>query len=313
MKWHNLNEQGYIINTSNIIIWPLPEKGGVYIYKIIINEKEKTYVGSTIDLKRRFRQHRHRAWVYQETSKYNTALYNYAAHYGWQNFKFAILELVDLNFDIKENRKFLFSIEQKYLNQFYPELNTSKIAGSTLGFKHKDKLILNENKNSKYTKLSKIKLKPDPSKETIVKMKLHSKNKIVSLYTKNNLLIKNFPTIRKAAEYVQLSPTSVSTYIKNEKLWNHSYRFVLKSNAPLNEKSFYFPLDNFNEKNIFIVNTKIKKSKGYIFEVWFKNKIIYRFESIAKASRFLNISYNTLTTYYSNNKLWNNKFKFNII
>jgi hypothetical protein len=100
-------------------------------------------------------------------------------------------------------------------------LNVNKTAGSMVGYKHKDfhnklEFIHKEdfyvdNKSIQYKK-------PGLSKETILKLKLHNKNITVSIYNKENQLIKEFNRIKKTAEFVGLSPSSVSGYIKNGKL-----------------------------------------------------------------------------------------------
>lgn len=46
-------------------------------------------------------------------------------------------------------------------------------------------------------------------------MKLHSKYLVVSIYDKNNELIKEFNRIKTAVEFVGLSSSSVSGYIKS--------------------------------------------------------------------------------------------------
>lgn len=52
-----------------------------------------------------------------------------------------------------------------------------------------------------------------PAKKTILKLKIHSKDIVVSIYEKNNELIKEFNRIKTAAEFVGLSSSSVSGYM----------------------------------------------------------------------------------------------------
>lgn len=50
-------------------------------------------------------------------------------------------------------------------------------------------------------------------KPAILKLKIHSKDIVVSIYEKNNELIKEFNRIKTAAEFVGLSSSSVSGYM----------------------------------------------------------------------------------------------------
>jgi hypothetical protein len=99
--------------------------------------------------------------------------------------------------------------------------------------------------------------------ETLLKLKLHNKDITVSIYDKNMNLIKEFDRIKKAADYVGLDRSSVSTYIKNGNLWQNSYYFKLKVNSPINYDNETYSLNKLTE-----VNNNIKKTnRSYILEV----------------------------------------------
>jgi len=58
--WFNLNKEGYIIDNSNkVIIRPLLEREAVYVYKLSLENEEKYYIGSTVNMVQRFRQHKY--------------------------------------------------------------------------------------------------------------------------------------------------------------------------------------------------------------------------------------------------------------
>lgn len=315
--WYDLDKEGNIVDKdSNIIIRPLLQRPTIYVYKLNLGDEEKLYVGSTINMVQRFRQHRYRAELYATKFKYNSILYNCVSKYGWDNFKFGIVKYLDF---YPENEWFdkkdvLLKIEQDYIDLWSPELNINKTAGSMLGFKHiKNNEFKFELNHDKFLKKNKdiSSLKPIINKETILKLKLHNKSITVSIYDINNILVKKFNRIKAAAEFVGLSASSVSGYIKNGKLWNNKYYFKLKINTILDENASNFPLDN--NDNIVIKSTITnKKSKSYKLEVIYKDEIIYRFRSIREASKYLNISKITLLKYSIENKLWKHKFKFRI-
>lgn len=311
IKWYNLNKQGYIVN-KNIIINPLSKEAGIYIYKLTCDNKKGIYIGSTINMTQRFRQHKYRANIHLKEFKYNNILYNSVAKYGWENFKFGIIKYVNFSDDMKwlDKKEILFRIEQNYINKFCPNLNINKIAGSMLGFKHK-MLKLERIKKLPETYNDNIYLKPSINQETILKLKLHNKNITVSIFSNTNQLIQEFIRIRAAAEFVGLSPSSVSGYIKSGRLWNNRYYFKLKTNTILDKKSTIFPLEN---KNLIIryQDPTLKNNKSYSLEVLENNQLLFKFRSIREASKYLNISKITLTKYSFENKLWKNKFKFKI-
>lgn len=240
VKWYNLDIEGYIVD-NNFIIRPLLNKAAIYVYKLFIDNKEKLYIGSTINMVVRFRQHKYRAEIHARDLKYNSILYNNVAKYGWDNFKFGIIEYVDFepNTEWQSLKDILLKKEQKYLDLLSPELNINKVAGSMLGFKHSEENKLKfglTRKGKSFTKSKHISIRPPISKETILKLKLHNKNITVSIYNTNNELIKEFNRIKIAAEFVGLSATSVSGYIKSGKLWNNLYYFKLKINSILKEE-----------------------------------------------------------------------------
>ena len=99
----------------------------------------KTYVGSSVDLKRRFYQYYSLHTL--ETS--NMIIYKAILKYGYSNFSLYILEYCD--------ESILIEREQYYLDLFKPEYNSLKIAGNTLGYIHSEGTIakMSEKKSGK--------------------------------------------------------------------------------------------------------------------------------------------------------------------
>jgi len=98
-------------------------KSGIYQIKNLKNNK--IYIGSSVDIRNRWRNHLF--WL-RNNRHYNSHLQRSFNKYGEKYFEFKVLELV-----IKKN---LIKHEQFYLNKFNPKFNIDKFAGSNLGFQH---------------------------------------------------------------------------------------------------------------------------------------------------------------------------------
>ena len=99
------------------------------IYKILNKITNDFYVGSAIDVEKRFRHHKNRL----RTEKHHNIILQRAWNkYGEANFLFEIIEEVN-------DKNILLLREQYYLDNLYPLYNICKIAGNTLGRKHTKK------------------------------------------------------------------------------------------------------------------------------------------------------------------------------
>lgn len=191
---------------------------GIYAYRLIFDET-RFYIGSAINLAQRFRQHRYKCSKYKGN---NNKFYYAVKKYEWNNFEYGILE------NTKLVNKAIVNIEQNYLNKYLASLNTSKKAGSVLGYKHSDtdKLKMGDLRISKSYKWA---FKPGSqrivSEETRNKLKLRTRGTPVRIYDKNRNLIKSLPTMKEAGNFVGLSYSSISKYISKGTLWNDKYYF----------------------------------------------------------------------------------------
>lgn len=84
--WYNINKNGYINR-------PLDNILAIYIYIIIFDNKEVYYIGYSIQLT--FRMSSHRSCVFNN-NKNHLLLYKFLLKYEWDNFKFEILEYINL-------------------------------------------------------------------------------------------------------------------------------------------------------------------------------------------------------------------------
>ena len=104
------------------------------------------------------------------------------------------------------------------------------------------------------------------------------------------------------ANFVGLSASSISKYIKSGLSWNNLYFFKLSVE---NDKSFVFSLENES-----IINDKIyknlseKKYKSSLnIDILDNNEVIYNFDSLRAASKYLNISRPSLVEYSKSERL----------
>ena len=153
------------------------------IYKIANKVTGDFYIGSAINIDRRFSQHksdlkkqRHRNQILQRTND----------KYGFDNLSFEVIELIN-------DKNSLISREQFYIDTLNPKYNIRKIANSNLGLKW--------SAETKY-KLSKARLGKKLSEETKRKMSESKKGNKCGLGNKNFLGKKHSEeTKRKLSEF----------------------------------------------------------------------------------------------------------------
>jgi group I intron endonuclease len=88
----------------------------------------KSYIGSSVDLGRRFSEYFRASQLKKDNKVINKALLKY----GYSNFSFETLEHCDPSVVIQK--------EQYYIDLFKPEYNVSPTAGSTLGYRHSESI-----------------------------------------------------------------------------------------------------------------------------------------------------------------------------
>jgi group I intron endonuclease len=100
-------------------------KSGVYLGTNLINGNN--YVGSSVNLGKRFSSYF--SFNYITNPKNNMLINKALVKYGYSNFSLEILEYCD-------DPDLAISREQYYMDLLKPVYNLSKVAGSSLGFKH---------------------------------------------------------------------------------------------------------------------------------------------------------------------------------
>jgi group I intron endonuclease len=124
-KLNNIQAEAKFIDIKlsySDILFNIKDKGGVYMFFNLIDGN--FYIGSSINLARRFRIH------LNSVDSVKLPLPLAINKYGPNNFVFLILKYCDRIEDI------CLGLEQHYLDLYKPKYNLLKIAGSSLGFKH---------------------------------------------------------------------------------------------------------------------------------------------------------------------------------
>jgi len=92
-------------------------RAGIYQWRHI--KSGQIYIGSAVDLSKRFKNYYNKAYVIcYKTSYINNALFSH----GYSSFSLTILEYLDItNLSLEETRKFILEREQSYLDSLEPE------------------------------------------------------------------------------------------------------------------------------------------------------------------------------------------------
>jgi len=147
--------------------------------------------------------------------------------YGKNTFVFLFIEQYNFDFEqsIEENRVLLLAMEQHYLDLLSPRYNILKVAGSPLGSKMSAEAKAKISAARKATTLS-----PDHrDKFAGTGAKNHRFGKTapnavkVYIYSLDDQLIKEFPSLKTAAEWFGVSTMSIHNYLKSGKQFKGEY------------------------------------------------------------------------------------------
>src|SRR6266849_4113006 len=225
------------INKSRIIS---DNKRKCGVYRITNLTNSKSYIGSSNNLSIRFRGY----FNVNQLMKSNMYIYKAILKYGYSNFSLDILEYCEPNL--------LIAREQYYLDTLKPEYNILKIAHSFLGFKHslKTRAIMSINntgvnhplygKNSTYETRIKIgKALRYNSTIDIIPNMYTNESKLnplllnysrlkVKVFDQSNNVVNEFPSMRNAALYLNVS-TQTMRKILNNKILHVGFTYVFEA------------------------------------------------------------------------------------
>jgi len=235
------------------------------IYRWTHKSSGKTYVGSTLNLTLRFLGYFSLAFLKKELRIGNSIIYRSMLKYGPSAFSLEILEYCD--------PLSLISREQYYLDLLKPELNILRVAGSSAGFKHREKtkellrIIGLKRKVSEETRLS-ISINNSQSKSVVI-INRESGSEIV------------FPSIIKASDYMNISPTHFNYYL---------------SRQPIKGKYLVTKIDDIDVTSVYKINEPRVNPKALIVcATKIDSGSSFTFPSMTKAAEFLGVTLSFLS------------------
>lgn len=284
IAWYNIDKNGYIDKY-------LINQAAVYIYMKMPNlyEKASYYVGSSIHLTSRISSHRSLITYLDNYKKKGSPIfYRSVREHGWLNFKFGVLEYVDLSniINVKQKRKTLLLREQYYLDNIDPSLNTCKMADSPLGVKRDKMFSINLSKSRRGkrkkldTKVNKINnITKIVTSETRLLISSRCQGVSVKIFDKSNNLVNEFPTITSAAKHFGVDNKTISMIYKTGKSYDdYTYKF------------------------------EVKDTKVWVYDS--NKELIILLDNIKKTSEWSSITESTISNYIRSGKLYKNKFYF---
>lgn len=173
-------------------------KSGIYRWTNVINNK--IYIGSSLNLSRRFKQYYNYSYITKP--KCNVPIHCALLKYGCSNFKLEILEYCVISSLIER--------EQYYMNLLRPEYNVLKTAGSALGFKHNEatlKLFRSTRLGRKFSEATRLKLSANNHKSIAVILKNNETGVVTRFISKS-----------KAAEFLGVSETTIRNFLKQDRI-----------------------------------------------------------------------------------------------
>jgi hypothetical protein len=193
-KYENMDTQKLKILEEN------KGKSGVYLIRNLNNKK--FYVGSSIDIGRRFKEYFNISHLLRRDKLPICAA---LSKYGYSQFSVEIMEYCNISIVIER--------EQYYLNLLKPQYNILKIAGSLKGFLHSEET---KNKLSDVFKGNVNSLnQPNATPVTVLDLETGKTNKYTSA--------------RKAAEALNISNSIVSGRLREKSHKPYLKRYVFRN------------------------------------------------------------------------------------
>nr|YP_009568462.1 GIY-YIG intron encoded protein [Drechslerella brochopaga]QBL02543.1 GIY-YIG intron encoded protein [Drechslerella brochopaga] len=159
----------------------------------------KTYVGSAIDLNKRFKDYLSPSYLAKELLKHNNIIYKALLKYGYDKFDLEILEYCDKNSILKR--------EQYYIDKIKPLYNICTVAGSSLG------------------RITTLETREKLKAAWVIKKLNQVGVKQVEVTDINTGNVEVYQSIRQTAIALKTNHTTVRKYINNQQLYLNRYKF----------------------------------------------------------------------------------------
>nr|YP_010390664.1 GIY-YIG endonuclease [Fusarium asiaticum]QJT59516.1 GIY-YIG endonuclease [Fusarium asiaticum]QJT62211.1 GIY-YIG endonuclease [Fusarium asiaticum]QJT63584.1 GIY-YIG endonuclease [Fusarium asiaticum]QJT64129.1 GIY-YIG endonuclease [Fusarium asiaticum]QJT64408.1 GIY-YIG endonuclease [Fusarium asiaticum] len=175
------------------------DKSGIYLWRNKINGK--TYVGSSVNLAKRFKNYFNESYLTR--LKDYMVIYKALLAYGHENFTIEILEYCD--------PASILEREQYYLDTLNPKYNILKVAGSSFGYKHSEEVLL-KMRDRKASLDARLKMS----------VKNHKRQAVIVTDNQTGVITK-FSTMKQAGIFLNISTTMIGKYLKSNKLFKGIY------------------------------------------------------------------------------------------
>lgn len=188
------------------------------VYSITNTVNSKVYIGSSVNIKQRFRRHKHDLLHNKHGNKHLQSSFN---KHGLENFEFKIIECCeDCN---------LQDLENFYISDLSPEYNQKQFSEHRAGYIQSQLAI--ENKSKAMKKMSR---NIDGNKNT------HRRGlcKPISLYSLEGEFLSEYPCQKDLIEEQGGSKAYLATVLSKNKLY-YKGKIVKYSNSEITEKDIF--------------------------------------------------------------------------
>lgn len=181
------------------------------IYMITCKSNNKIYIGSSINISKRWKEHINDLKSNRHRSKYLQNCYN---KYGEDSLKFEVIHEC-----ISDKKEDILRDEQFYIDTLNPEFNTLKIAGSSLGYKPTEE---------SRKKMSEAQKGKKHSEEHIQKRANACKKPIIQ-YSLDNVFIKEWMSIKDAGINLGIHEYSIGQCCKGKRKTAGGFKWKYKN------------------------------------------------------------------------------------
>jgi group I intron endonuclease len=211
------------------------------IYQWIHLESGKRYVGSAVDLTKRFRCYYSKTYLTRSSKSYiNNALIKF----GYSAFSLTIIEHINISdLSLEQARNLILSREQYYIDSFKPEYNINPIAGSRLGPAQagETKSLMSRPISDKTKALISLAMSGENhhqwgktgensqnfgkihSSEARNKMSAIKGGGTIYVYSEDHTLEKTYCSAREAAKHLNCSYPTILKYAKSRQLFKEQW------------------------------------------------------------------------------------------